>query len=265
MKESIEKDNAVIEKALRRLKRYDRESRLLIKRSEDYKVLEEVFDRPTLLTLHDLMNSKIFKYLNGVVSSGKEARVYWGIRDYNTDVAVKIYLTVSSDFRRRLQYIVGDPRFKRVKKGIQNIVNIWARKEYRNLMKVSEAGIKCPAPIAVKRNVLVMEFIGAKGKSAATLNEVKVGRKDYEKTLLIINKLYSKAQLVHSDLSEYNIFKFNRQLVVFDFGSAVDISHPNSEDFLKRDINNINLFFSRRDVDVLSLEEILIKVKRNKF
>jgi RIO kinase 1 len=265
MKESTEKDNAIIEKAFRRLKRYDRESRLLTKRSEDYKVLEEVFDRPTLFTLHHLINSKIFKYLNGVVNSGKEARIYWGVRESETDVAVKIFLTVSSDFRRRLPYIVGDPRFKRVKKGIKNLVNIWARKEYRNLITVSKVGINCPKPIIVKRNVLVMEFIGENGKSAPTLNEVKVSKRDYERTLSIIHKLYRNAELVHSDLSEYNIFKFNRRLIVFDFGSAVNISHPNSEEFLKRDINNINLFFNRRDVDVLPNEEILMKVKRNKF
>jgi RIO kinase 1 len=130
---------------------------------------------------------------------------------------------------------------------------------------VSKVGINCPKPIIVKRNVLVMEFIGENGKSAPTLNEVKVSKRDYERTLSIIHKLYRNAELVHSDLSEYNIFKFNRRLIVFDFGSAVNISHPNSEEFLKRDINNINLFFNRRDVDVLPNEEILMKVKRNKF
>lgn len=258
-------DNEAVEKALRRLRRYDRESRMLVKRSEDYQVLEEVFDRPTLMTLHSMMNSRIFKYLNGVVSAGKEARVYWGVRETGSDVAVKIYLTVSAEFRRRLPYIIGDPRFKRIKKGIRNLVNLWARKEYRNLKTANNAGVHCPEPYTVKKNVLVMEFIGEEGRSAPLLSEIAVRKQDYTKTLSMIRKLYRNARLVHADLSEYNIFKYQKQLILFDFGAAVDLAHPNAEDFLIRDITNINRFFSKRDVDVLSLEETLKRVKGNKF
>ena len=71
----LEVDSEAEKRVLRQLRRYDKESRFLIKRSEDYQVLEEVFDRPTLLTLNHMINSKIFKYLNGVVSTGKESRV----------------------------------------------------------------------------------------------------------------------------------------------------------------------------------------------
>ncbi|MFQ6134935.1 MAG: serine protein kinase RIO [Nitrososphaerales archaeon] len=265
MSDLREVDSEAVERALRRLRRYDRESRFLVKRSEDYQVLEEVFDRPTLLTLHSMMNSKIFRYLNGVVSSGKEARIYWGVREDGSDVAVKIYLTVSAEFRRRLPYIVGDPRFKRVKKNIKSLVNLWARKEYRNLKSANDAGVPCPEPQAVEKNVLVMEFIGEEGKSAPILSEVDVNRQDYTKTLSMIRKLYRNARLVHADLSEYNIFKDRGRLILFDFGSAVDLAHPHAEDFLVRDITNINRFFSRRDVDVLSLEETLKRVKGNKF
>jgi RIO kinase 1 len=77
----------------------------------------------------------------------------------------------------------------------------------------------------------------------------------------MMQKLYRDAGLVHADLSEYNIFKFKRQLILFDFGSAVYCSHPNAEEFLVRDITNINRFFVRRNVDVLSLEDSLKLVK----
>lgn len=265
MSDLREADSAAVEKALRQLRRYDKESRMLVKRSEDYSVLEEVFDLPTLTTLHRLMNSGVFKYLNGVVNAGKESRVYWGVREDGSDVAVKIYLTVNVEFRKRLPYIIGDPRFKRVKKGIKNLVYLWAKKEYRNLKSAREASVPCPTPYAVENNVLVMEFIGEDGRSAPLLLQVDTSREDYTKTLSITRRLYRRARLVHADLSEYNILKHKGRLILFDFGSAVDIAHPNTEDFLERDITNINRFFSRRGVDVLPLEEALKRVKGNKF
>lgn len=265
MSDLSEIDSAAVKKAIHQLKKYDRERRFTTKRSEHYQVLEEVFDLSTLMTLHNLMNSRIFHYLNGVVSSGKEARVYWGVREDGSNVAVKIYLTVSAEYRKRLQYIIGDPRFTRIKKGVRSLVNVWARKEYRNLKITYSAGIPCPEPYTVARNVLVMQFIGENGKPAQTLTKVDVGKQDYRRTLSMMRKLYKDVRLVHADLSEYNIFKFKRRLILFDFGSAVYHSHPRAEEFLVRDITNINRFFSRRDIDVLSLDESLKLVKGNKF
>ena len=265
MSEFNEFDSAAVEKAMRQLQKYDRERRFTTKRSEDYQVLEEVFDLPTLMTLHKLMNSRIFHYLNGVVSSGKEAGVYWGVREDGSNVAVKIYLTISAEFRKRLPYIIGDPRFTRVKKDVKSLVTLWARKEYKNLKITYSACIPCPEPYTVARNVLVMQFIGENGKPAQTLANVDVGKQDYQRTLSLMRKLYQDVRLVHADLSEYNIFKFKRRLILFDFGAAVYHSHPRAEEFLIRDITNINRFFSRRDVDVLSLDDSLKLVKGNKF
>jgi RIO kinase 1 len=70
--------------------------------------------------------------------------------------------------------------------------------------------------------------------------------------------IYQKAELVHSDLSEYNIMKLDRKLVFFDFGSAVSTLHPLAEEFLKRDISNINRFFERRGVTIEDDEEKLL-------
>jgi RIO kinase 1 len=53
---------------------------------------------------------------------------------------------------------------------------------------------------------------------------------------------------VHSDLSEFNIFKFNDERVLFDMGSAVLASHPLSREYLKRDITNMVRFFRKRGI-----------------
>jgi RIO kinase 1 len=77
-----------------------------------------------------------------------------------------------------------------------------------------------------------------------------VEQNDYEEAISLIRDLYNKAKLVHGDFSEYNIFKTDDGLVVFDLGSAVDLRHPNSNEFLKRDINNITRFFKKKGMSV---------------
>ncbi|MBA4437647.1 MAG: serine protein kinase RIO, partial [Nitrosopumilaceae archaeon] len=76
----------------------------------------------------------------------------------------------------------------------------------------------------------------------------------------IIRDLYHKAKLVHGDFSEYNIFKTDDRLVVFDLGSAVDLRHPNSKEFLKRDINNITRFFKKRGMVVENSDDVFTEI-----
>lgn len=239
----------------------EKKSRYLRKRSEDYEVIEDVFDRRTKMALYRLINKGVLHILLGVVKTGKESRVYWGKRADNTDVAVKIYLTVASEFRRRLQYIEGDPRFADVGRGMRGMVEVWAKKEYRNLIEAYKAGVRVPQPFGLDRNVLIMEFIGDNGTPAPTLREVEVTQKDYRLIIEQIRLLYQKAGMVHADLSEYNIFRWKREVILFDFGSAVSVDHPNAEEFLQRDLENLNRFFAKSDVKTLRLQTLLRKVK----
>ncbi|MGI0073981.1 MAG: RIO1 family regulatory kinase/ATPase [Nitrosotalea sp.] len=47
---------------------------------------------------------------------------------------------------------------------------------------------------------------------------------------------------------------------VFDFGSAVDIRHPNAIEFLERDIKNIARFFVKRGLTVENPRDILKRI-----
>ncbi len=59
--------------------------------------------------------------------------------------------------------------------------------------------------------------------------------------------LYKKANLVHADLSEYNILIDPNNLtpIFIDMGQSVTLEHPNAREFLYRDVQNILRFFSR--------------------
>jgi len=214
------------------------------------KVLEAVFDKSTVMTLSRLINNGIISYVNGAVGAGKESQLYWAVDPFGNDLAVKIYLVTTSNFKKRYPYLIGDPRFTRIKSGTRSLVELWARKEFRNLSKSFNCEIPCPEPITVVKNILVMKFVGTNGVPSPTLVESEVDYADYEKTITIISDLYKKAELVHADLSEYNIFNTKEGPVVFDFGSAIDIRHPKTKEFLERDISNITKFFVKRGLTV---------------
>ena len=78
-----------LKKKLERKERtYETEQLMKRKRSEEYEVLEEVFDRPTLMTIYELMNKGEIEEIHGVVSAGKEARIYWGRTQSREELAI---------------------------------------------------------------------------------------------------------------------------------------------------------------------------------
>ena len=226
------------------------------------KVINEVLDKKTIMLLYKMITGQVISYVNGVVSAGKESVVFWAVAKGEQDVALKVYLVTTSNFKKRAPYITGDPRFSKIKKGTRNLVNLWAQKEFKNMKLCYESEIPVPRPIYVSENVLAMDFIGKNGSPAPLLLDSEVDEKDYHQVLEIIEKLYQKAKLVHGDLSEFNIFKTEKGIVVFDLGSAVDLRHPNSMEFLKRDIRNITRFFSKRGIKIENPSEIFGKITK---
>jgi len=225
--------------------------------------LEEVFDQATRMVVYRFMTEGILDEVNGVVSAGKEARVYWGKNKEGKDLAVKIYLTSSAEFKKGMfKYIEGDYRFKGVKHDTRSLIFAWAQKEYRNLEQAFRAKVNVPKPVAVKNNVLVMEFIGKDGVSAPSLKErLPVNpEKAYKRVLTYMTRLYRKADLVHGDLSEYNIMLWKSKPVLFDMSQSVPSSHPLAQSLLERDLVNVNKFFSRLGVKVLAADVAYRKV-----
>jgi RIO kinase 1 len=210
------------------------------------------------MVVFDLLNSGVLYELNGVVSSGKEARVYWGTDRERNNFAVKIYLTSSAEFKKgMLKYIEGDPRFKNVKRDTRSLISVWAQKEFRNLKEATDAMVRVPKPIAVKSNVVIMEFIGKDGVSAPSLKEQLPNDPErvYKVLVTYLKRLYQKAKLVHGDLSEYNIMMWKGRPVVFDMSQSVSIQHPMADFMLIRDLTNLNKFFSKLNVKVYPVEE----------
>jgi len=224
------------------LKRFDLRD-LKFERREDHelrKVSEGVFDRQSLMSLSRLAVRGDLTELRSVVSRGKEASIFYGLKGRRS-VAVKVYSVDAVEFRNMGKYIQGDPRFRGVRNHRQ-LVYAWAQKEYKNLMRVQDV-VACPEPIAVLNNVLVMGFIGKKAAAAPKIKDVSLGNpvEDFDKIMGYVKAMYSKG-LVHADLSEYNIL-YDGKPVLIDFSTGVLLEHPMAQEFLERDLRNILKFF----------------------
>jgi len=228
--------------------------RLMKRRRDDdeFKVVEGVIDPPTLKVLYRLLNRGKLKALHGVISTGKEANVYLGFDTEQKPVAVKIYRVSTAETDFMIEYIVGDPRFRKVRKGSRSLIPLWAMKEFKNLKRYHEAGVRVPEPIHIERNVLIMEFIGDVEQTLAAplLKQVELPSPvdTFDEILTMIEVGYTKAGLVHADLSEFNILWSDGPIFI-DVSQAVMITHNYAKKYLLRDIQNIIHFFKKLDVE----------------
>jgi hypothetical protein len=121
-------------------------------------------DSNVRLLITKVINNGLIQHCNGVVKEGKEAVVYHadaGTESEGFDVAVKVFKRIS-EFRNRGSYIDNDPRYHGQKfRNVDNReqVELWAEKEYRNLLRANRAGVFVPTPLLqVSQNDLLLMF-----------------------------------------------------------------------------------------------------------
>ncbi|WP_324756326.1 serine/threonine-protein kinase Rio1 [Haloarcula montana] len=231
-----------------------------IKDADQFKVEASVFDDATYGALYKLVQDGHIDAFGGPISTGKEANVYTALSG-EKEVAVKVYRINASDFKDMRGYLDGDPRFEGIGSDKKKVVTAWVRKESSNLKRARRAGVRTPEPIAVERNVLVMEYLGTEEGRARRLSEVHIENPQmaFDVVKEYMRRLYD-AGLVHGDLSEYNIVFHEGQLYIIDLGQAVTVYHPNAEEFLERDCRNVANFFARQGVET-SPDDLLAYVR----
>lgn len=234
---------------------------------------EQSLDPNTRLLLYKLVNREILDEVNGCISTGKESCVFHasGGRSEEFSVpaecAVKVFKTTLNEFKNREQYIREDFRFRdRFNKlNPRKVIHLWAEKEMHNLKKIERAGLPCPSVVLLKKHLLVMSFVGMDGVPAPQLREAGLDGEQlasaYAQTVQLARDLYGRCQLVHADLSEYNLLWHQGRVVLIDVSQAVDRLHPHALEFLLRDCTNVSRFFEKRGLpDVLSPKELFTHV-----
>jgi RIO kinase 1 len=233
-----------------------------IKDSDDLKVKGDVFDTRTLMNLYALASKGVIDALGGEISTGKEANLFYAIRE-GQNLVIKIYRITTSNFKAMQDYMHGDPRFGNIKGTKRAVISAWTRKEFRNLKRAEEAGVRVPHPIVTRDNILIMELIGERDNPAPQLRNVDLELDEagriFNKLSDYISLLYNKADLVHADFSEFNVL-YDGDPVVIDMGQSVTLEHPMASKFLSRDVTNIARYFEKK-YGIGSEEEIWSKVK----
>jgi RIO kinase 1 len=141
----------------RRVSKRKRPNREELVLKEQLKIEEGVFDTRTMLNLGKLFTHNIVGRMHFIIARGKESDIYLadpGSAVKDELVVVKIFRIETSSFERRLDYIVGDPRFEKVKHNMYHIVNTWCKKEFGNLKLAEIAKVNAPKPYASYGNVI---------------------------------------------------------------------------------------------------------------
>jgi RIO kinase 2 len=103
--------------------------------------------------------------------------------------------------------------------------------------------VKVPLPVDINRSALVESRV-----MGANLHQVRLD--DPEQVLDMILDEVKKAyelDVIHADLSEYNVMIDEEgEITLIDWPQWIPTSHPNADEILKRDLENVVNYFRRK-------------------
>lgn len=200
-----------------------------------------------------------------VVKSGKEATVYCCRAHPATGatlLAAKVYRPREQrGFKNDAVYqegrVILDKRIRRAfekktRKGREFQFSSWMAHEFGILSRLHAAGADVPRPYACDENALLLEFFGDEHGPAPLLENVALERdeaeREFERVLRNL-ELCLAHNVVHGDLSPYNILFWNSQARLIDFPQAVDPrANRNAFSLFERDITSVCDYFARFEV-----------------
>lgn len=252
-------DMKISNKVFNSLKKHSRNEesrrRRVRDKKEDRATAEFGLDESTRIQIYKLLQNELLESINGVISIGKEAVIIHAIGNVNyeksesplpAECVIKVFKTTLSEFKQRDKYIKDDHRFKDKigNQSARKTVHLWAQKEACNLQRLQNANIPCPEVVTLKKHILVMSFIGKNNVPAPKLKDAILSDAEYivayDQIIEAMKTLFSRAELIHADLSEYNILWHGGQCVFIDVSQSVMPSHENAFYFLMRDCGNIS-------------------------
>ncbi|MBI3098785.1 MAG: serine protein kinase RIO [Planctomycetes bacterium] len=198
----------------------------------------------------------------GPLKSGKEATVYVCRAHPRLGVpclAAKVHRNGNDrSFRHDASYQEG--RWRRVTRASRAFDNksrfgrevqygAWLRHEWETLSALHEAGVSVPRPVDVSSGAILMEFVGEGDSPAPPLQEIDLTPEQAQRTLDRLTSEVERmlaANIVHGDLSAYNVLWWNGRPRIIDVPQAVDPRfNPNARRLLERDLENVHRYCGR--------------------
>lgn len=223
--------------------------------------------------LQEFYNKELIVDVLYQVKGGKEANVYCCRAHPSTGVdflAAKIYRP------RRLRNLRNDKQYrqgrtvigldgkelrkerelralnKKSEFGAQLQHQSWMRYEFDTLQTLHAAGAPVPQPWLISHNAILMGFVGGEHAAAPVLQAVQLGADSaeslFDKTLATID-LMLRCDVVHGDLSPFNILYWNDDITIIDFPQAINpYRNPDVYAILRRDVTRVCDYFRRQGV-----------------
>jgi RIO kinase 1 len=227
-----------------------------------------------LSSLRSFYNRGLISDILALVKGGKEASVYRCAADPATGatvLAAKVYrprkfrnLRNDSMYRqgRAILDVCGgehdharDQRIiravgKKTAFGMQVRHMSWLMHEHTALERLYQAGAAVPQPVAASENAILMSYHGDARTAAPTLNQISLEPDEaaslFQEVLRNV-RLMLQHDLIHGDLSAYNILYWKGEITLIDFPQVINV-HTNSNAYfvLRRDIQRVCEYFARQ-------------------
>ena len=229
------------------------ERNLINKNNRGFTILNAGLDT---FALKILAEKNIISGIGKPIGVGKESDVYEAVTDRQEDRAVKFFRIGRISFRETTK------KRSFALKEHDNIhhwllVNISAaKKEVDMLQRLKNTGISLPLPLYRAMHCIAMNRIN--GVRLASVKDLEQPSTVLQNILFSIGIAY-KNQIIHSDLSEYNVLvgQTSGDTWIIDWPQAVATDHPNARYLIKRDVFNIVRFFNRRFAVGKNLDDAL--------
>jgi RIO kinase 1 len=205
--------------------------------------------------------------VEAMINDGKEATVYlcrtqaWVEVPY---LAAKMYRARKfRAFANEQEYVnaerIVDRRMRkairhRTAKGKRLSHFMWISQEWKAMQILHEAGASVPVPYAHADDGILMEFIGDENGTAPMLVHVDLSAGEAQpafESLMRDVELMLANDIVHGDLSAYNVLYHDARARLIDLPQAVDaMQDANAMELLRRDVENLCKYFAKRGLDV---------------
>jgi RIO kinase 1 len=124
----------------------------------------------------------------------------------------------------------------------------WLAHEFQALKTLHAAGADVPQPYEMGENAILMGFIGDDLSAAPTLNTVRLPQRQvkplFERVLHNVELMLAN-EMVHADLSAYNILYWNGEITLIDFPQVISpLRHHSAFQIFSRDITRLCEYFN---------------------
>jgi RIO kinase 1 len=213
-------------------------------------------------TLQSFVDSALITDVLYQLKSGKEATV-WVCRGASGLLAAKVYKPrASRSFHNDAAYVAGrvivPTRVARAvargtRFGHEVAHGLWLAHEYETLSTLYRAGVDVPEPIAMAEGATLMSFVALGDDPAPQLREAPM---DAGRARSVLDRLLENVELmlandvIHADLSPFNVLLGDAGVTIIDFPQAVDPRfNPNARELLFRDVENVCRWAGKWGID----------------